>query len=67
MSEDTARLRLPRFLHLDGIVRPYEKHEAEGLFIFHQIDKGKYAQTEDYLAHMLLTPDKKHYLVATDR
>ncbi|XP_071787909.1 intermembrane lipid transfer protein VPS13A-like isoform X9 [Asterias amurensis] len=67
MSEDIARLRLPRFLHLDGIVRPYEKYEAEGLNLFHLIDKGKYALTEDYVAHMMLTADKKHYLVATDR
>ncbi|XP_038046817.1 vacuolar protein sorting-associated protein 13C-like isoform X3 [Patiria miniata] len=67
MSEDVSRLRHPRYLHLDGIVRPYEKHEAEGLNLFHQIDKGRYSQTEDYVAHMQLTADKKHYLVATDQ
>ncbi|XP_022087078.1 vacuolar protein sorting-associated protein 13A-like [Acanthaster planci] len=67
MSEDVVRLRFPRYLHLDGIVRPYEKHEAEGQNLFHQIDKGKFSQTEDYVAHMLLTADKKHYLVATDK
>lgn len=30
MSEDVIRLRPPRFLHSDGIVRPYCHKDAEG-------------------------------------
>lgn len=30
MSEDVNRLRPPRFLHADGIVRPFCSREAEG-------------------------------------
>lgn len=30
MSEDVNRLRAPRFLHTDGIVRPFCVREAEG-------------------------------------
>lgn len=30
VGEDVTRLRSPRFLHSDGIVRPYNKREAEG-------------------------------------
>lgn len=30
VGEELGRLRSPRFLHSDGIVRPYNKQEAEG-------------------------------------
>lgn len=42
MSEDVNRLRAPRFLHADGILRPFCAREAEGnklmKFVLHKMN-----------------------------
>jgi hypothetical protein len=44
VNEDLPRLRPPRFLHPDGVVRPYQRYQAEGdslLKVKHLVDKVK--------------------------
>ena len=33
-TEDVSRLRSPRLIHEDGIIRPYDRQESEGYDIF---------------------------------
>jgi vacuolar protein sorting-associated protein 13A/C len=47
------RVRLPRFIGTDGIVRPYSQREALGQFWLKQLDSGKYFN-EQYIAHLEL-------------
>lgn len=61
------KLREPRYIGADGIIRAYNKSMALGNSLLLQVDKGKYAHTEDYVAHMQVTADKKSYILATDK
>ncbi|XP_030829188.1 vacuolar protein sorting-associated protein 13C isoform X3 [Strongylocentrotus purpuratus] len=61
------KLREPRYIGADGIIRAYNKSMALGNSLLLQVDKGKYAHTEDYVAHMQVTADKKNYILATDK
>lgn len=45
------RVRLTRFIGMDGIVRPYSQREALGQFWLKTTDDGKYF-SEDYIAHL---------------
>ncbi|CAG9815731.1 unnamed protein product [Phaedon cochleariae] len=65
-NEDTSRLRLPRFLQADRLVRPYNKLEAEGLKLLMELSKGKYATTDVYVAHYAVVA-KKEILLLTDK
>ncbi|XP_028133900.2 intermembrane lipid transfer protein Vps13 isoform X1 [Diabrotica virgifera virgifera] len=65
-GEDTLRLRAPRFLHSDKLVRPYNLHEATGNRYLNHISKGKYAKTDVYVAHYIVV-EKKEVLLLTDR
>ncbi|KAF2674902.1 vacuolar protein sorting-associated protein 13 [Microthyrium microscopicum] len=47
------RVRLTRFIGIDGIVRPYAQREALGQFWLKTLDNGKYFN-DDYLAHLEL-------------
>jgi vacuolar protein sorting-associated protein 13A/C len=47
------RVRLPRFIGPDGIVRPYSQREALGQSWLKQLDNGKYFN-EQYIAHLEL-------------
>ncbi|BFZ57125.1 Vacuolar protein sorting-associated protein 13 [Savitreella phatthalungensis] len=53
-SEGIDKVRLPRHVGRDGIVRPYNASEALGLSWLKQLDNGKYHR-EDYLAHYNVT------------
>ncbi|EEH08104.1 vacuolar sorting-associated protein [Histoplasma capsulatum G186AR] len=44
------RVRLTRFIGMDGIVRPYSQREALGQFWLKTTDDGKYFN-DDYIAH----------------
>ncbi|KAG8530899.1 uncharacterized protein KY384_004256 [Bacidia gigantensis] len=50
-QEGLDRVRLTRFIGLDGIVRPYAQREALGQFWLKTVDDGKYFN-EDYIAHL---------------
>jgi vacuolar protein sorting-associated protein 13A/C len=52
-GEALDRVRLPRFIGADGIVRPYNQREALGQFWLKQLDNGKYFN-EQYIAHLEL-------------
>ncbi|XP_072019770.1 intermembrane lipid transfer protein VPS13A-like [Amphiura filiformis] len=67
VGDEVGKLRNPRVLYPDGIVRPYKRDDAAGLALLHQVEKGKYAANEDYVAHVVLTTDKKHALVVTTK
>ncbi|KAI4169349.1 MAG: hypothetical protein LQ343_005742 [Gyalolechia ehrenbergii] len=62
-AEGLDRVRLTRFIGLDGIVRPYSQREALGQFWLKTLDDGKYFN-EDYIAHLEL-PGKDMMVMLT--
>lgn len=62
-QEGLDRVRLTRFIGLDGIVRPYAQREALGQFWLKTLDDGKYFG-EDYIAHLEL-PGKDMLVMLT--
>ncbi|XP_052870380.1 intermembrane lipid transfer protein Vps13 [Anopheles cruzii] len=65
LSDEVIRLRPPRYLHKDGIVRPYYRKEAEGCKLLRDIDKGKFAETDAYAYYEVII-DNKDVVVLTD-
>lgn len=66
LSDEVKRLRPPRFIKQDGVIRPYVKHEAEGHKLLQEVEKGKFANTDIYHAHAPVGQDDKTYLVVTN-
>nr|CAI5824993.1 unnamed protein product [Callosobruchus analis] len=66
-GEETTRLRAPRFLHSDGLVRPYDVREAEGNRLLMELSKGKYAATDIYVMHYVIVPEKEVVLLSDRR
>ncbi|XP_012058655.1 PREDICTED: vacuolar protein sorting-associated protein 13C [Atta cephalotes] len=64
LNEETKRVRSPRFLQPDSLVRPYIKDEAEGNKILLELEKGKYAHTDVYVYHVFINKD---VLLFTDK
>ncbi|KAI9814573.1 MAG: hypothetical protein M1827_003128 [Pycnora praestabilis] len=62
-AEGLDRVRLTRFIGMDGIVRPYSQREALGQFWLKTMDDGKYFN-EDYIAHLEL-PGKDMLVMLT--
>ncbi|KAL8763245.1 MAG: hypothetical protein Q9184_000885 [Pyrenodesmia sp. 2 TL-2023] len=62
-AEGLDRVRLTRFIGLDGIVRPYSQREALGQFWLKTLEDGKYFH-EDYIAHLEL-PGKEMMVMLT--
>ncbi|KXS98876.1 hypothetical protein AC578_10852 [Pseudocercospora eumusae] len=52
-QEGLDRVRLTRFIGVDGVVRPYSQREALGQFWLKTMDNGKYFN-ESYIAHLEL-------------
>ena len=52
-QEGLDRVRLPRFIGVDGVVHPYSQREALGQFWLKTIDNGKHFN-EHYIAHLEL-------------
>ncbi|KAF2720194.1 vacuolar protein sorting-associated protein 13 [Polychaeton citri CBS 116435] len=52
-QEGLDRVRLTRFIGMDGVVRPYSQREALGQFWLKTLDDGKYFN-ENYIAHLEL-------------
>ncbi|XP_071825694.1 intermembrane lipid transfer protein VPS13A-like isoform X3 [Apostichopus japonicus] len=65
VSEEVKKIRAPRYLGPDGVTKPYVRRDAEGLALLQMTEKGKFAAVEDYVAHMMVTSDKKSYLLVT--
>ncbi|XP_065940396.1 intermembrane lipid transfer protein VPS13A isoform X3 [Magallana gigas] len=70
LSDDVGRLRPPRRFHSDKIIRPYSLVEASGYAILQETEKGKFAGTDEYMAHSVIIGDSKStksVLLVTDR
>jgi vacuolar protein sorting-associated protein 13A/C len=63
-AEGLDRVRLTRFIGMDGIVRPYAQREALGQFWLKTVEDGKYFH-EDYIAHMDLGAQKDMLIMLT--
>lgn len=49
-SQDVESLRPPRFIHEDGVIRPYKEREGIGSQMLQQIENGRFAKYK-YFAH----------------
>ncbi|KAI1625793.1 hypothetical protein EDD37DRAFT_625576 [Exophiala viscosa] len=65
-QEGLDRVRLTRFIGMDGIVRPYAQREALGQFWLKTCDDGKYFN-EDYIAHLELEGRDMMVMITYDR
>ncbi|CBF81629.1 hypothetical protein AN5579.2 [Aspergillus nidulans FGSC A4] len=65
-AEGLDRVRLTRFVGMDGIVRPYSQREALGQFWLKTADDGKYFN-EDYIAHLELPGRDMLIMLTYDR
>ena len=65
-QEGLDRVRLTRFIGMDGIVRPYAQREALGQFWLKTAEDGKYFN-EDYIAHMELPGKDMLVMLTYDR
>ena len=65
-AEGLDRVRLTRFIGMDGIVRPYSQREALGQFWLKTVDDGKYFN-EDYIAHLELPGKDMLVMLTYDR
>uniref|UniRef100_A0A8C5P9K6 Vacuolar protein sorting 13 homolog C n=1 Tax=Leptobrachium leishanense TaxID=445787 RepID=A0A8C5P9K6_9ANUR len=65
-AEDVSPLRSPRFIHEDGIIRPYNQNEAQGLDLFENSNIKK-LDGEIFRYSSLLNKAKKINLVITNR
>lgn len=65
-GSELDRVRLPRHIPADGIVRPYSQREALGQSWLKQVDNGKYFD-EAYIAHLELPTEDMVVMVTYAR
>ncbi|XP_053128095.1 intermembrane lipid transfer protein VPS13C isoform X2 [Hemicordylus capensis] len=65
-TEEVSNLRPPRLIHEDGIIRPYDRGEAEGYDLFENSHIKKLAG-ETFRFHCAVPGGKKAHLVITNR
>ncbi|KAK0609948.1 hypothetical protein B0T17DRAFT_501212 [Bombardia bombarda] len=65
-GSELDRVRLPRYIPADGIVRPYNQREALGQSWLKQIDNGKYFD-DQYIAHLELPTEDMVVMVTYSR
>ncbi|XP_050687793.1 intermembrane lipid transfer protein Vps13-like isoform X2 [Eriocheir sinensis] len=65
-TEEIMRRRPARFIAADGVIRPFVLHYAQGTRMLQEIEKGRYAKTDVYVAHSNIAMSKS-VLVATDK
>ncbi len=53
-DKELDRVRLPRYIGSDSVVRPYDHREARGWNWLRNLDRGFYAK-EEYRAHLGLS------------
>ncbi|CAF1671624.1 unnamed protein product, partial [Adineta ricciae] len=66
-EEVVRRVRYPRHVGRDGLVRPYISHEAMGFYILNRLHDGKYAKTDTYVAHITCSESPPSWLLATSK
>ncbi|CAF2933999.1 unnamed protein product [Rotaria sp. Silwood2] len=64
-EETVHRVRYPRHIGRDGLVRPYISHEAVGFFILNRLANGKFAKSDTYVAHITCSEHPVSWLMAT--
>ncbi|XP_063769904.1 intermembrane lipid transfer protein VPS13A [Pseudophryne corroboree] len=52
-SEEVESLRPPRFIHEDGVIRPYNLREGAGSQMLQKIENGRFAKCK-YFAHSMV-------------
>ncbi|XP_056201858.1 intermembrane lipid transfer protein VPS13C isoform X2 [Falco biarmicus] len=65
-TEEVSNLRPPRFIHEDGIIRPYDRVEAEGYDLFEKLHIRK-LEKESYRYHCALPRGRRANLIITNR
>ncbi|CAF0895845.1 unnamed protein product [Rotaria sp. Silwood1] len=66
-EEVVRRIRYPRHVGRDGIVRPYVAHEATGFYILNRLEDGTYAKSDTYVAHITCSDSPLSWLMATSK
>lgn len=61
-ADGLDKVRLPRYISYDGVLRPYSQREAQGQYWLKSIDGGIYFN-ETYLAHLVLSGEEQAVLV----
>ncbi|XP_007956453.1 vacuolar protein sorting-associated protein 13C [Orycteropus afer afer] len=64
-TEEVSRLRPPRLIHEDGIIRPYDRQESEGYDLFES--HVKKLEEETYRYHCAIPGNKKTVFMVTNR
>uniref|UniRef100_A0A8B9G2X3 Vacuolar protein sorting 13 homolog C n=1 Tax=Amazona collaria TaxID=241587 RepID=A0A8B9G2X3_9PSIT len=65
-TEEVSNLRPPRFIREDGIIRPYDRVEAEGYDLFEKLHIRR-LEEESYRYHCALPRGRRASLVVTNR
>ncbi|KFO96709.1 Vacuolar protein sorting-associated protein 13C, partial [Calypte anna] len=65
-TEEVSSLRPPRLIHEDGIIRPYDRVEAEGYDLFEKLHIRK-LEKESYQYHCPLPRSRRSKLIVTNR
>uniref|UniRef100_A0A663ML93 Vacuolar protein sorting 13 homolog C n=1 Tax=Athene cunicularia TaxID=194338 RepID=A0A663ML93_ATHCN len=65
-TEEVSNLRPPRFIHEDGIIRPYDRVEAEGYDLFEKLHIRR-LEKESYRYHCALPRGRRANLIITNR
>ncbi|KAM9475939.1 intermembrane lipid transfer protein VPS13A isoform 2-T2 [Clarias gariepinus] len=63
-SQDVVSLRPPRFIHEDGVIRPYKEREGIGSQMLQKIENGRFARYR-YFAHAKV--NESDFLMITKR
>ncbi|TKS78631.1 Vacuolar protein sorting-associated protein 13A [Collichthys lucidus] len=63
-SQDIESLRPPRFIHEDGVIRPYKEREGLGSQMLQKIENGRFAKYR-YFAHAKV--NESDFLMITKR
>ncbi|XP_068460599.1 intermembrane lipid transfer protein VPS13A isoform X2 [Clinocottus analis] len=63
-SQDVTSLRPPRFIHEDGVIRPYKEREGLGSQMLKKIENGRFAKYR-YFAHAKV--NESDFLMITKR
>jgi len=64
-EEVIRRVRYPRHVREDGVVRPFAPHEATGFFLLNRISGGETDKYGTYVTHILCSEDPFSWLMAT--
>lgn len=67
LLDEIGRLRPPRYLSNDNVVRPYSKRAAEGNKLLKEVDKAKYASSDTFVHYETFADPRKVLLVSDQR